>query len=127
MSIQSFIKHDKAVILEGEATDPVIPAAAEEEERPFFQGVHAVQADDRFEAIDPPAEIRTAGFQHYAPDPGDAMTLITERQILQCTIPFAAGTAKNGAVLTMILPPRGGPATPEGRALRRTAGGRGNL
>ena len=28
-----------------------------------------------------------------------------------------------GAVLTMILPPRGGPATPEGRALRRPAGG----
>ena len=50
---------------------------------------------------------------------GDAMTLITEREILQCTIPFAAGTAMNGAVLTMILPPRGGPA--------RTAGGQGNL
>ena len=42
-------------------------------------------------------------------------------------IPFAAGTAMTGAVLTMILPPRGGPATPEGRALRRSAGGRGNL
>ena len=49
---------------------------------------------------------------------GDAMTLMIEREILQCTIPFAAGTAMTGAVLTMILPPRGGPA--------RTAGGRGN-
>ena len=50
---------------------------------------------------------------------GDAMTFMTEREILQCTIPFAAGMAMTGAVLIMILPPRGGPA--------RTAGGRGNL
>lgn len=48
---------------------------------------------------------------------GDAMTFMTEREILQCTIPFAAGTAMTGAVLTMILPPRGGPA--------RSAGGTG--
>jgi len=44
--------------------------------------------------------------------------VMTERENLQRTIPFATGTAMTGAVLTMILPPKGGPA--------RTAGGRGN-